>query len=664
MPSRTFLLKKEWMKQDFRNVGWISIVYFVALAFLVPLQVAMKVDDTARLMPVDQGLFSSMFSYEFQVILLFLMPVLMSVFLMRYMHVKSSSDFMHSLPIRREKLFNQRVVSGIVLVLAPVLLNSLLLLLFYIATDVSYFYSLTELGYWTLLMVIISLLVFMSGVFVGTLTGLSAVQGVLTYILLFFPAGIYLIVGFNVSLMVSGFSADYFAEQGVNNLSPLMDLFNFSPAMQNQTEPPSDYGMLLIYLVAAIIFYILALFTYKKRALETAAQALSVSWLKPIFTFGVSFCTALAFGVYFAETAFSFTWLIFGYVLGGSIGFLLSTMLLEKTWRIWHKQTAKRFSIYAGAVAIVLLVAPLAMLPSENYVPNRSEVESVYLGNHYFGYEEYQRTERDVLMTSDDAIEKTIALHESLIDESRPLSEGGRNQFIMYRLNNGKEVYRQYQVANQKVEKELAAVMETEAYKELTYPIMQLTSEMVGKSGLIIEPRLVTVSNVKLTESEDVSQFLESVKEDLYNLTYEEMNETKGQPSYVNILNDPNPYDNNSISYGLSIDQSYAQTISWLKERELYDDAFLEADDIDRIEFYRWEDGYNHPDEAWSTIQDQEGVDKLSVSDVPKIEKALQSEQEWQNIKYLMAIIPNNETEPRLLGISEAPAYVNDHFNE
>lgn len=667
MPSKTSWFNKELFKQDFRNVGWVGVVYFVSLLGFIPLQLLMALDTTYTSMPNEHGLFSTMFGYVFQMIAVFLMPLLMAVFTSRYMHVKKSSDFMHSLPIKREKLFHARIMSGLTILLVPVILISLIMLIFYGVMDTSHFYSLGDIGYWAMVVGTLTTLVFFSGLFVGSVTGLSAVQGILTLILLLFPIGIYLLVYYNLSLQISGMSPELWEVGQIEALlSPVVDAFEFGPAMSRFNDVlPIEYGHLVLYLVYSVIFYMLARFSYHKRALETASQAIAVSWLKPVFTLGLIFCLALTFGFYFGEVEQSVGWLIFGYVAGGTVGFILSTMLLEKTWRIFHKHQVKRFSIYALEVAVLISVLPIFLQGYENYVPEKSEIEGVFVADSYYDYERYQDQSRDALMDSEKSIEASIQLHKSLMKQDQAYDSNGESHFILYKLKNGREVYRHYYVDEEQVQGAYAALVETKDYKDLTYPITKLNPNHLN-GELVLEPPFLSVSKVRTSNISEINDFLDVLREDLYSLQYEDFQQVEGKTTFVNYIYNNNQYDESNILYDLSIDQSYTNTIQWLKDHEMYDDAFLQADDIQEIEFYPWSSSNDHPENAYMRLKDQENVEKLTVTDASKLEEAINVNSSYRDRSYLMVIHSVNGTDHRAIGIksSDTPDFVKEYFND
>src|SRR5690625_7934570 len=67
------------------------------------------------------------FGISIQILTIFIIPVLMAMFVLRYLHVKDASDFIHSLPITRHHLFSQQLGFGVVALWIAILVISVLI---------------------------------------------------------------------------------------------------------------------------------------------------------------------------------------------------------------------------------------------------------------------------------------------------------------------------------------------------------------------------------------------------------------------------------------------------------------------------------------------------------------------------------------------------------
>lgn len=668
MPSITSSFRKELFKQNFRNVGWISILYLVGLLFTLPLQLAMALSKEYARSQYVSGLFDHTFFFEFQSLFLFTIPVLMAVFLLRYMHVNASSDFMHSLPIRRETLFRHQIGSGIFMLITPILFTSMIMLLFYIFVDVSDFYTLGDLGYWMLVTLTVTLLTFIAGVFVGTLTGLSAVQGVLTYILLLFPAGIYVLITFHVSYFIAGYAEISGLDQTFEHFSPIMDVL-VTNQLEGQAVLPIGYLTLAIYLVISIVLYYIAMVIYQKRPLESATQAIALHSLKPVLKFSMTFCFALFVGMYFGETQSSIPWIIGGYLLGIILGYLLATMLIAKTWRVFTFENAKGILVYGIAASLIASIIPVFWQKYESYVPALDEVEYVYIGDTYYEYEDAKLYNDSLsFIRSEETINAIRTLHKEFIQHGDPLNRSGKYYFISYKMKSGEEVQRSYRLNPKEINTELKAVWETEDYKKLAYPFINLDPLSVQKIN--IRPHGPGNTEAVIVDPDKMKEFFSHIKSDINALSFEEMMNPVGLQSYVSIsLN--NEKDKRAYAYqrNTMIPTSYENTTKWLKEENLYDKAFISIEEIDHVNVYLMNLNQNeYSEEAYYEMMNGEGTAELQnyleITDDKQIDQALNGSQNSFGGKYVMGVHYDDFFDVLSFNEEDAPDFIKDYFQE
>ena len=205
MQSKMSLINKELLVYIFRSSGWISLLFLLGLLFSLPLEVLMTVlDERGQFYEWENNLF--FVHADIQYALLLVIPVLLAVFLFRFLQVKQLSDFIHSLPLSRKQIYVHHVVAGIIYLLLPILLTAFTLLILHWTMDVSQIYTLTDIGVWLGTIIVLALLIFSASVFIGMITGLSALQAILTYIFLLLPVGLLVLFAENMKFLLFGFS--------------------------------------------------------------------------------------------------------------------------------------------------------------------------------------------------------------------------------------------------------------------------------------------------------------------------------------------------------------------------------------------------------------------------------------------------------------------------
>ncbi|WP_186580537.1 DUF6449 domain-containing protein [Aquibacillus kalidii] len=572
MQLKTSWYKKEVGKRDLRQSGWIGVLYLVVLIFALPLELLMRetsIDPTNYYLD-DTNLFN--YHPEVQILSMFIAPVLLGVFLLRYLQVKTASDFIHSLPIKRTKLLNHHIINGIILLLLPVLLTAICLAIMDGIVDLSNYFNYIDLGYWLGVTIIVTILMFITTIFVGVITGISVVQGVLTYIIILFPAGFIFLSYFNLDFLLIGFAEGYYWTFQVSEFSPITDFVQYY-------EFHFSLLKAVIYIGITVVLYLLSVQFYKRRKLEAASQALVYPQLRPIFKYGVTFCTTMLGGFYYGETQNHDYWVLIGYLIGSLVGYLLAEMLLQKTWRIYRSW--KGYLYYTIGITCIFLIISFDLTGYENRIPEINEIEQVYVGEYPYQYVE--NTDHEVtgenFLDTEVSINAARALHRQLIDMT------GRNHFnetyyrqmyIAYQLKNGKKVVREYPIImEEKLNPYIEPVYESKQYKDYTNPVLGVEPNRVSKITFSADP--VGNKKVAIVKPNEIEEVLNQIEQDIYDKTADEVTNPRVRLTSIEILMDDN--DTFLIEY----ETSFENMDNWLQQNGYYNDAFLVSDEVSRI---------------------------------------------------------------------------------
>lgn len=647
MTSKMSLFNREIWKQNVRNVGWISIVYLAALLFFLPLTILMDRGKEYEYIPseMEEGLFFHLFYYEIQLFFLFLMPVLMAVFLFRYMHVRGASDFTHSLPISRKKLFHHQMMSGLFLLLVPIWVVSILLSIMHLTMNVGIYFSFSDLGYWTILMTIVTILVFTSSVLVGVLTGLSAVQAVLTYILLLFPSGILLLFIFQLDIVRVGFPANYIMEPYITAFSPITHILSNAAMTSSSSLGAVEW---MVYGGISILFYLTAIVLYQKRPQERAAQAIVFSGLKPIFIFGVTFCFMLLAGTYFGMVQQSYPWIIFGYVGGAVIGYLLAIMLLAKTWRVFSFRYVKGFAVYAVIAAAALGLTLWDWTDYESAIPETEDIEKVYIDSHSYRYTDYSEEELSMIEERE-SIDVIRKVHEEVISLANPLP--GRysdSLFITYYLKNGKKMHREFNVPVEQMEQKWKMLYTLDEYKKLNYRAIAFPFESIDAMHL---DSYGENERIPVYDLEDRKELLSRLEKDIIEASYDELVHPKGVITSLEVI------VGNRGEYA-PIPQSFSHVGEWLKEQGLYDQVYVKAKDVKEVKVMVEGSNQEFP-------FTEEEAETISTSEEEKIETVLQTAVDnARDATYTVAIYTYKSDNPMVYYYTEedAPDWIKSQF--
>lgn len=575
MRLTTSWYKHEMMKQNFRQAGWISLIYFLILFFAVPLNIFMQLN---RAEPNSYAHYDSFFEFGVvgQVLSLFIIPVLMAMFVLRYLHQKDASDFVHGLPISRSKLFWQQAGFGIAGLWLPILSNSVLVYLIDRFFDTSVLYQEIDFGHWLMTSLLLITFVYSVGLVLGVLTGMTMIQGIFTYVILFLPVGFIFLFAYNLNFILIGFPTTTFFTDQIYKYSPITDIGDFLMPQE------SIISKIVVYVALTILFLILAQILYKSRPAEAATNANAFAILKPIFIYSFTFCFTLIGGLYFGSFQQNYSGIIFGYFIFSLIGYFISQMIIQKTWRIFREW--KEYGIFFTGFAILLIVISFDVTGFQSRVPKMEEIESAYIVDDVYLFNNHiSQSETATGFTCDEDIKMIQEYHQYLINHvTREDSINWHTDpmTIIYYLNNGKEMIREYNVPSRVIDHPFLEELKNHPiYKQYTERLF-----MINPSNIIDIRFLTDVSykDLLISESSQVMEIIERLQQDI--LT--EPAQTKGTGTRIEI----SYHDQQGImSYGGNIQvdlmKEHDRVINWLIENELEDQAMIFPDDIERLVF-------------------------------------------------------------------------------
>ncbi|MCL7745715.1 DUF6449 domain-containing protein [Halalkalibacter alkaliphilus] len=665
MLSKTFSFNRGIMIQDLRSVGWVGIAYFLCLLFALPLQILMAYSRDGHYHHIFVRDSTSLFaiSNAFQVFLLFLIPVLLSIFIFRYMQVKLSSDYMHSLPIKREAIYHLHVILGVLILLVPVLLTGIVLLILGSVMPLQELLSYQAIVEWVAWTSFFNIFVFIAGVFVALLTGMSVLQGALIYIMLLFPAGISILVLMNLQFSLYGLSADYYLNKNVERLIPFVRVNELTHTSLTMLE-------FIGYLLFIVFFYLCSLWMYRKRNVEAATQAIAFRPLQPIFKYGVTFCTMLVGGLYFGATTNDAPgWIVFGYVTASIIGYFLAVMILEKSWRVFTKW--KGYAIYAVFIIIIGFFVQMDVIGFEKNIPNVDDVHEVYFADtvHFLDDDEgryfdgYEREIRPSYFYQDESNIKNIhSFHEQLIADKpsiRANNEESRLVAFGYELKNGERLVRQYRIPAEQYESLYKPIVESQEYKRNQNPVLAVDDlSQLDRIALNVPQggkRLV------LTDPDEMNEFHQLLQSEIEEESYEESHEYRAPWAEVEYL-----WTNNKRIRS-QWKKSYVQIEEWLDQKGLLDQARMTADDIAYAIVIKNDDHssvyeYIHENNLDHTLESRD--DALRINDAEQLEQMLRTTTWSSQGTYIVAFYYHQHMYPdfQTFPDDEVPDFIKEQF--
>lgn len=252
----------------------------------------------------------------------------------------------------------------------------------------------------------------------------------------------------NINFYWYGFATNYYSGQNIQNLVPFIRIIDLLDAGKE------SYLSLVIYTIVACMLCLIACIAYQKRSLETATHAIAFKWLKPIFIYGLTTCSLLLWGMYFGEVKDSFKWLIFGYVFGSLLGYILGHMILAKTWRVFRKW--KGYILFVAVAVVIGIGLKVDVFGYSTYLPNQEKIQSVYFGEEGYSLTDNPKS-HDIeqgdyykppyYYSSRDTVNFIRALHKQIVKDhptisKREMQSGDAHEITFaYNLKNGKKLF-------------------------------------------------------------------------------------------------------------------------------------------------------------------------------------------------------------------------------
>lgn len=440
-------LARFWPLWGLWGVGWL---------FLIPLNFLntyfnryMSTAPQRRLMDMAANLPGLL---ESGVVLALFFAILCAMAVFGYLYNHRSACWTHALPMRREALFTTQYLAGLSMMLLPLLAAAVLTAIVEVSflPMESWGEVLSALLTWLLAQCGLCLFFFSFAAFCAMFTGhilaLPAFYGILNGL----AAGLWFLVDALMNEFYYGYAGMPGALTVVEYLTPAEILtravywFSGTPAEPAHLSSP---GTVAVYALIGVGLAALSLCVYRRRHVETAGDVVAVAMVRPLFKYGVAFCSGLAFGMF---TAAFFNWterpiLIPCILVWTVVGYFVAEMLLKKSFRV--------FKAWKGAavMTVVMLLLCLACLMDVfgvvTRVPDAGRVESVWVELE-MGAPYDSGTPLIADLTDPAQIEKILALHQAIVDnnsrDDRIAGDGYTYARITYTLSGGGELDRRY----------------------------------------------------------------------------------------------------------------------------------------------------------------------------------------------------------------------------
>ncbi|MBZ9622420.1 DUF6449 domain-containing protein [Clostridium sp. FP2] len=631
---------------DIKRFAWIGICYLIFLLFEVPFKI-ITIDANNTGNPGYLTSMQNIFTNEVLMVSIAVIPVLTAILLFRYIQSKKSVDMIHCLPIKRVKLYDNHIFIGILLLIVPVIITALSALLLKGALGLntaSIHFTVKNVISWAGITILFNTFIFLLSVFVGMFTGLSAAQGILTYIFLFLPMGLTTLINYNLNFFIYGVASDYY----INS-----EIAFYSPMTRYLAHEPIIFTDMLVYIILCVIFYLAARAAYHKRSLEAASNAVAFKHLQPIFKYGITFCCMLVGGIYFRSVQYSIYWVVFGYVMASLFGYVIAEIIITKSLKIFRNM--KGYLMYAMIIVLVIVVANFDIIGYEKRIPALENIESIYMDNNFYFLT--QKEDIQIPLYSETGNFNNIEkLHKKLIADKKTLkyySNSNEQVCLLYNLKSGKQIKRQYKIPQQMYGEYLKPIYESKEYKNNHNSILNTDYRSIDK--ILINPDH-TNKNVTITNPIQIKEAINILKNEASNETYEDIVDSRAEWENINILlsNDKRIY--------LSWKKSYKQFENWLKQNGYYAKARIMPEDIDYAIIEKR--NVNNANAGIDISMKNGNVKRLKITDKNKLEICLTNYSNNREGQYALGLYMKNGDSITYLNIEDkyVPDFALEYF--
>lgn len=632
--------KKELTKQNFRLAGWLSVGYFIVLFLSI---VIGQIDRFSHINknPSNYYYYDNLMIHGgfIPAVLLFIMPTLTALVLFRYLHKQDASDFIHSLPSTRKTIYLHHTVFGIFSILIPQILTYISLFIVDQAMDHQNLLDLADINRWFHLSASTGLIVFAVSVFVAMLTGVTLVQLIFTYIFLFLPVGLTYLVVFNMHYALPGLSINYLIDDVIIHFSPLTDFEHVF------MEADMNWMKVMIYYGLALTILVFSYFLYKRRPVESANQAIAFHSLKPIFIYSFTSSFTLIGGMYSGIFQYELPILFLMYIIFSVIGYYISQMIVEKTWRVFGK--VKQLGYFFVVTVLLMIGFSLDITGFVHRVPDLDEIEEAYVIDDDYNFtERVNYYGRQPGFNDPEDIKNIQALHEDLIDsvERHDFLNYYRSIKIMYILEDGSEMVREYSLDDEEFELfENYHINNHPMYRRYSNPLFYINPAKANK--IEVKSEHYNYKELKITNRDQIIELIERLRQDTLALPEED-----NLNYMMNYLTIHTPGEQEVY---INLAYEYESTLQWLDEQGLTKEALILAEDVEKVVITPYkEDLYYESASYESAFSDDERTVYTSTEQIDALLRQMTSD--GGEPVYMMMIYLKQLSDPMMRSTGDA----------
>lgn len=621
------------LMENLRRFWAIPVLAFLAYFFSVAFPILMSYGQLNQLSDYIRSSLANQQPFYMAVHLM--IPVIAAVSVFRYLQGSSSVAVFHAMPFSRARLLHTNAISGLILILLPILANGLILLLIakpalinyqstILAERIDVFTRVAVLG-WIWQSIVIVLFVYAISLFAGLVTGNPLMHFLSAIGFNFLVPGLYAVFTYYFTTYLFGFTSGEAWSKQLTSFSPYLKIF----------EGPLSWQITLVYLLVVAVLYGITLFLYHRRRLERAGDPYVFQAMNLFMTYLIGFLGMSFLGVYFTVFGKAWYYQYAGYLAGILLFFVIGQMIIQKTPRVFHLYTLKHLGIYTLLAVVFLAGLEWDLTGFETRIPATEKIQRAKM-TAYFNYS--METNQEFKGYEDpENIQAIRSFHQQVLEEKSLLEANAKRMDysektvsvpLSYQMENGGISDRIYVVpfAMIRDSQVLKQVYESREYKD--HHLIQQFAQKDFRYFRLYSATGLPFS-VELTSQQQKDSFLEAMKKDLVQQSYDSMTSLRFPYATADLWystrDQAGRLQENVIN--IPIRSDFQNTLAWIRNAGYEEDLTLKPEELRYITVTKTSNDTNYqPGSVVPETIDKEmamGFDPGNLSKIPQQTKNL-----------------------------------------
>lgn len=493
------------IRSDIRHRGWLSALSCTVLFLLMPvytmLYLSTYTERTSDLILYFPRLLNGGPMGYLQAAIAVL-AVLSALTGFSYIHSREKTDFFHSLPVKRTAWFGTTWLSGLLIVLIPYLICSILTITVGAVSKGMTAALIGRCAEAVLGGILAFFVLYNASVFALMLTGRTVTALLASLAVIVYPFLALTLVSALENTFYNTFYSDglHLSDKLAGYLSPVG---LFSALISQSNAGTLSFAVLAAAVLMSVLLIAASVLVYRIYPSETAGTSIVFPIIAPILKVLICIPSALFVSLIIQDLMMlsGNKWLpllslLAAVIICAVIDFIytMDLKLLVKSW--------KSSLLSVMGVLAVLCFFQFDLIGYDTYIPDEKDVESIsFCPDSFRSYFSYPESAHGLVPSSgyfapEDMTDTLYALALSGIDnlekgltpknvyDTDDNTEVCFSALFRYRLSNGRTVNRQYALTYSDAAGALKELMESREYRKQIFPIFEIDEESVSSISL------------------------------------------------------------------------------------------------------------------------------------------------------------------------------------